>query len=171
VCSNNAVILAHEGRLRRCPEGERGSGVPRRGANRGRGRRGPIGRAQMPGRGLSRGADSGGHCRKMKRRSGGRKSPRGAPRGALPSHGRQGVAPRKRDGHASDPLRRSAAPHSGAENDAKRKERKPADRTRRGNEEGCPPTPRLWRACLLARRREGYGGLARRSFSEGGCAV
>jgi hypothetical protein len=33
--------------------------------------------------------------------------------------------------------------------------------TRRGNEEHCPPTPRLWRACLLARR----------SFSEGGCAV
>jgi hypothetical protein len=152
----------------------RGSGgVASRGAERtaAAGGADPIGRAQMPGRGLSRGADSGGHCRKMKRRSGGRKSPRGAPRGALPSHGRQGVAPRKRDGHASDPLRRSAAPHSGAENDAKRKERKPADRTRRGNEEGCPPTPRLWRACLLARRREGYGGLARRSFSEGGCAV
>jgi hypothetical protein len=49
-----------------------------------------------------------------------------------------------------------------ADSNAPRERRRlPADAKAMAGLLTCPPTPRLWRACLLARR----------SFSEGGCAV
>jgi hypothetical protein len=108
----------------------------------------------MPGRGLSRGADSGGHCRETKRRSRSRKPPRGAPRGALPSHGRT-MSRLASATHSSDPPRRSAAPHSGwrtrreakarnprIENAPRERRRLPADAKAMAGLLTCPPTRR-----------------------------